>query len=138
VMVGRAAIGRPWVFAEINHYLDTGSLLPPPAIPDRLTVAWQHLREKVEGSPVPVLMVRMMRKHLAAYMHGWPDGHSLRAKLMTRDSLESIRDLFSEYLSGHPDLPRSDGDDWLERFVPLDRGWPHVGTSRGERISVVI
>ena len=121
VMVGRAALGRPWVFAQINHYLATGRKLPEPAIADRLTVAWMYLREKVEGSTHPDLAVHSQRKVMAAYFKGWPDTHELKAHFMTLESIPEIRALFTQYLAGHPDLPRCNGDDWIERYIPLDR-----------------
>ncbi|MEW5701413.1 MAG: tRNA dihydrouridine synthase DusB [Candidatus Zixiibacteriota bacterium] len=121
VMVGRAALGRPWIFAEINHYLATGRLLPEPSIADRLTLAWMHLRDKVAGSAIPDVIVRSQRKTMAAYLRGWPDTHELKAIFMNLESLADIRSLFVRYLADHPDLPRCEGDDWLDRHVALDR-----------------
>lgn len=121
VMVGRAALGRPWVFAEINHHLATGDKLPEPAIADRLTVAWMHLREKVEGSTHPDLAVRSQRRVMAAYFRGWPETHELKAHFMRLESLAEIRALFARYLADHPDLPHHDDDDWIDQYIPLDR-----------------
>lgn len=123
VMVGRGALGRPWIFAQINRYLETGEILPEPAIRDRICVAWQHLSDKLAGSHNDPGIVRLMRKQLAAYIKGWPDGHALKARLMSAVDPGQIREAFADYLIIHPDLPRIDGDGWMAGYVTLDYGW---------------
>ncbi|MBI3872171.1 MAG: tRNA dihydrouridine synthase DusB [candidate division Zixibacteria bacterium] len=124
VMVGRAALGRPWIFAEINHFLELGERLPPPALADRLCVAWEHLRQKVETSPdTPAVAVRGMRKQLAEYLRGLPYTHELKAHLMRVETVGQIRMLLSEYLDAQRDLSEAPGDDWLSDFMPLERDW---------------
>ena len=44
VMVGRAACGRPWIFSEIKHYLETGETLPPPSPDEQLEIMNEHIR----------------------------------------------------------------------------------------------
>jgi tRNA-dihydrouridine synthase B len=123
VMVGRGALGRPWIFAQINHYLETGDLLPEPAIPDRMCVAWRHLCDKLADAKNDPGVVRLMRKQMAAYVKGWPDGHMLKAQLMSAIDPPQIREAFAEYLSGHADLPTADGDGWIADYIDLDRDW---------------
>lgn len=123
VMVGRAALGRPWIFAQINHYLDTGQLLPEPSVADRLCVAWRHLTDKLTATSHESSTVRMMRKQLAAYITGLPDGHALRVQLMSADEAAQIRDSFTSYLSLHPELLCHEHNGWIEDYLPLDRGW---------------
>jgi nifR3 family TIM-barrel protein len=123
VMVGRGALGRPWIFAQINHYLETGDKLPEPAIRDRICVAWQHLSWKLTGSAGAPAVVRQMRKQLAAYIKGWPDGHALKVRLMAAVESQQIKEAFADYLSIHPDLLRADGDDWMSGYVAIDRDW---------------
>jgi len=124
VMVGRAALGRPWIFAEINHYLATGETLPEPAIADCLAVAWQHLLEQIRVTPEsPAIVIRSMRKQLAAYVKGWAGSHELRSRLMHLESENAIRALLSDYLESHPEWSRREGDAWLDRYLPLDRDW---------------
>jgi nifR3 family TIM-barrel protein len=124
IMVGRAAVGRPWIFAEINHYLESGKLLPEPPPADVLAVAWHHIGEKIRVTPEPApVVVRSMRKVMAAYIKGWPGSHELRNRLMQIEGPGEIRTLFAEFLSTHPDSTRCDGDGWLDRYLPLDRDW---------------
>ena len=72
VMIGRATYGRPWIFREIRHYLDTGELLPQPSVCERVEIAKRHLAKSVEvkGERVGVLE---MRRHLSNYFKGLPD-----------------------------------------------------------------
>jgi hypothetical protein len=60
---------------------------------------------------------------MAAYVKGWPDTHVLKARLMELESASEVRALFAHYLSTHPDQPRVEGDDWIGRYLPLDRDW---------------
>ena len=66
VMIGRATYGRPWIFREIRHYLDTDELLPQPSVCERVEIAKRHLAKSVEvkGERVGVLE---MRRHLSNY-----------------------------------------------------------------------
>lgn len=82
IMIGRATYGRPWIFREIRHYLDTGELLPQPGVAERVEIAKKHLLKSVEvkGEKVGVLE---MRRHLSNYFKGLPDFKSTRLKLVT-------------------------------------------------------
>ncbi len=124
IMVGRAAVGRPWVFAEINHFLETRERLPEPPPSDVLAIAWHHIDEKIRVTPEPAaVVVRSLRKVTAAYIKGWPGSHELRDRLMRIEEPQEVRALFADYLALHPDPPRQDGDDWLDRYFPIDRDW---------------
>lgn len=123
VMVGRAALGRPWIFAEINHHIETGEMLPAPRVEDRVCVAWGHLQEKIAHGPDELGAIQLMRKQMAAYFRGMPGAAQMRGALMTCDTASGIRCLFTSYLNEYPQTQFSDGDNWIERFVPLDRGW---------------
>jgi len=123
VMVGRGALGRPWIFAQINRLLENGEILPEPCIADRICVAWQHLSDKLAESNNDPGIVRLMRKQLAAYIKGWPDGHALKARLMSAIEPGEIRSAFIAYLSEHPDIARVEGDDWLAGYISIDRDW---------------
>jgi len=82
VMIGRATYGRPWIFAEIRHYLQTGELLPQPSVSERVELAKLHLAKSIEfkGEKAGVLE---MRRHLSCYFKGLPDFKSTRLKLVT-------------------------------------------------------
>ncbi len=82
VMIGRATYGRPWIFREVRHYLQTGEILPQPSVSERVSIAKRHLLKSVEvkGEKVGVLE---MRRHLSCYFKGLPDFKSTRLKLVT-------------------------------------------------------
>ena len=82
VMIGRATFGHPWIFREIRHYLDSGELLPPMSVRDRVTLARKHLARSLElkGDKAGILE---MRRHLSCYFKGLPDFKETRLKLVT-------------------------------------------------------
>lgn len=75
IMVGRATEGNPWIFREISHYLDTGELLPHPALEEVKEMILRHARLQLEYKGEYTGM-REMRKHVAWYTAGFP--HSAR------------------------------------------------------------
>lgn len=89
IMIGRAAIGYPWIFNEIKHYFATGELLPSPTISDRVEATKNHLLWSVEwkGERQGVLE---MRRHYANYFKGIPNFKEHRQRLVTLDSSEEI------------------------------------------------
>src|SRR5437762_2692760 len=62
IMIGRSAIGYPWIFREIHHYMSTGELLPAPTVEERVAVSKNHLRKSVEWKG-PVVGINEMRRH---------------------------------------------------------------------------
>ncbi len=82
VMIGRASYGRPWIFREAKHFINTGELLPEPTVAERVAIARRHLLLSVEvkGEVVGVLE---MRRHLSHYFKGLPDFKETRLKLVT-------------------------------------------------------
>ena len=89
IMIGRAAIGYPWIFREIKHYFATGELLAPSTIADRVAAARNHLIWSVEwkGERQGVLE---MRRHYANYFKGLPNFKEHRQRLVTLDSAAEI------------------------------------------------
>ncbi len=89
VMIGRAAIGYPWIFREIKHFRETGNHLPPPTLEERLAACRKHLAGSVEwkGEKLGVLE---MRRHYANYLRGIPHMKEWRMKLVTADTAAEI------------------------------------------------
>ncbi len=92
VMIGRAAIGYPWIFNEVKHFLKTGEHLAPPSIDDRVHVCKSHLTKSVEWKGEHVGIVEM-RRHYANYFKGLPNFKETRGKLVTTDSLNEILEM---------------------------------------------
>lgn len=94
VMIGRAAIGYPWIFREIKHFLATGETLAPPTLEERLTACRKHLNGSVEwkGERLGILE---MRRHYANYLKGLPNIKDFRAQLVSVDTHAEIEEIFS-------------------------------------------
>jgi nifR3 family TIM-barrel protein len=92
MMIGRAAIGYPWIFNEIKHFLATGRHLPPPTIEQRIRVIREHLSHSVEwkGAIVGILE---MRRHYTNYFKGFPHIKEFRNQLVLRKSVEEIEEV---------------------------------------------
>jgi tRNA-dihydrouridine synthase B len=92
LMIGRAAIGYPWVFDEIKHYLRTGEHLPPPVIEQRISVIRDHLLRSMEWKG-PVVGILEMRRHYANYLKGFPHIREFRNQLVQKKTLEEIEEV---------------------------------------------
>lgn len=92
LMIGRAAIGYPWIFREVKHFLATGEKLPPPTIEERVDVCKRHVQLSVEwkGEKLGILE---MRRHYATYLKGLPNIKEYRTLLVTKDTREEIVDV---------------------------------------------
>jgi nifR3 family TIM-barrel protein len=95
VMIGRAAIGYPWIFDEIKHFVKTGEHLSPPTIEDRVNVCRKHLYKSVEWKN-GVVGILEMRRHYANYLKGLPNIKEYRNKLVTLKTVEEIDEVLNE------------------------------------------
>lgn len=95
VMIGRAAMGNPWIFKQTVHYLQTGELLPGPTPEERVATALRHLDMLVEFKGELVAGWEM-RKHAAWYMKGLRGAARLREKVNRTQSLEQMREAIRE------------------------------------------
>lgn len=95
IMIGRAAIGYPWIFDEIKHYRKTGTHLPPPSIEDRVEVCRKHLQKSFEWKG-PVVGIFEMRRHYANYLKGLPGIKDYRYQLVTLKTVEEINAVLDE------------------------------------------
>lgn len=103
LMIGRAAQGRPWLFKEIEHYLDTGKQLPAPALATQARVIQQHLQKLYQfyGDKRGVLYAR---KHVAEYVAELPNSKNFRMRFNLfedpNNQLNSLQEYFA-ILEGH-------------------------------------
>jgi len=89
IMIGRAAIGYPWIFNEIKHFFKTGQHLPPPTIGDRISVCKAHLDFSIRWKSKHAGIVEM-RRHYSNYFKGLPHFKDYRLSLVTADSYDEI------------------------------------------------
>jgi tRNA-dihydrouridine synthase B len=98
VMIGRAAQGRPWIFREITHYMQTGRHLPEPSAADISRILVGHL-ENLYAFYGEYTGVRTARKHIAWYSKGQRDGNAFRQQVNQVESaaaqLQFVRDYFA-------------------------------------------
>lgn len=109
IMIGRATYGHPWIFKEIRHYLDTGDILPPMSVSERVELAKKHLAKSIEikGERVGVLE---MRRHLSCYFKGLANFKETRLKLVTTDSPEELYKIIDGIADRwHDDIISPDG-----------------------------
>ena len=89
IMIGRAAIGYPWIFNEIKHFVKTGQLLPKPSIINRVQVCKNHLQKSIEWKGEKLGVVEM-RNHYANYFKGIANFKDIRIKLVTLNKAEDL------------------------------------------------
>lgn len=95
IMIGRAAIGYPWIFREIKHYIQTGEMLAPPTLEERVEVCRKHLRKSLEWKG-PIVGINEMRRHYANYLKGLPNIKEYRNRLVTLKTMEEVEDVLDE------------------------------------------
>jgi nifR3 family TIM-barrel protein len=96
VMVGRGAIGNPWIFERTHHYLETGELLPEPTVDDRIDLCAEQLRRSVEhhGERYGVII---MKKHYGNYLKGVHNSRGLRGAIMKESEMQPILELLHQF-----------------------------------------
>lgn len=100
IMIGRAAIGYPWIFREIKHYLATGEILPAPTLAERVGVCKKHLRKSVEWKG-PKVGIFEMRRHYTNYLKGLPGIKDYRARLVTLMEPAEIESVLDEVTANY-------------------------------------
>ncbi|MCR4909726.1 MAG: tRNA dihydrouridine synthase DusB [Bacteroidales bacterium] len=103
IMVSRATYGRPWIFRDIRHYLDTGELLPEPSVREKVAIARRHLRLSLDlkGEPRGVYE---MRRHLSCYFRGLPDFKETRIRMVTTLDVPELFSILDEIEERYADL----------------------------------
>ena len=98
IMIGRAAIGYPWIFNEIKHFFETGTHLPQPTIADRVEAAKNHLQWAMDwkGEKLGILETR---RHYTNYFKGIPNFKDLRMKMVSSEEPQFIFETFDEVLN---------------------------------------
>jgi tRNA-dihydrouridine synthase len=95
IMIGRAAIGHPWIFREIRHYFETGELLAPPDFHERIDACRTHFEKSIAWKGEKVGIVEM-RRHYAGYFKGISNFKEYRTRLVTARNQAEVEDIFGE------------------------------------------
>jgi nifR3 family TIM-barrel protein len=116
VMIGRGALGNPWMLYRTVHYLTTGELLPDPTPSEKIRIAVLHL-DRLSDLKGESVAVREMRKHLAWYLKGLPESAMVKNQVMdltTRSGVVSVL------------------DDYVKKVEEMLKNEPVVGSDSGE------
>ncbi len=97
VMVGRGALGNPWIFDRARRLVDTGELVPPPTVRERLDMLLAHMALVERRSDRSLHSLYPMRKHVGWYTKGLPGSSGLRKVLGTTESWEELRRLVLDF-----------------------------------------
>lgn len=95
IMIGRAAIGYPWIFREIKHFFKTGEHLAGPTLNERVEVCRTHLEKSIAWKG-PKTGIFEMRRHYANYFKGIPDFKFYRMKLVSLENIDAIISVLAE------------------------------------------
>ena len=96
IMIGRAAQGRPWIFREVEHFLETGEKLPEPNVAEVRNILLEHLRN-LYNFYGEYTGVRVARKHISWYSKGHPHGAVFRQLVNRVDTVEEQLQLIQEF-----------------------------------------
>ena len=98
VMIGRGALGNPWLIKEIVAYLEDATILPEPSYRDRINMCYKHLDYllKIKSEKVSVLE---MRSHVSWYLKSLPGNTSVKKEIMSAKNSEEIKKILNNYLN---------------------------------------
>ena len=89
IMIGRGAQGNPWIFKRINHYMQTGEILPNPTAEEKINTAIEHMKLAV-AEHGEYVAVREMRKHIGWYIKGLKNSARFRDEINKLTDCESV------------------------------------------------
>ncbi len=95
VMIGRAAIGYPWVFREMKYFIEKGEMPAPPTIAERVEACRRHLKKSVEWKGEKLGLLEM-RRHYTNYLKGLPHIKEFRTRLVTADKTEEVLEVLTD------------------------------------------
>lgn len=101
IMIGRATVGRPWIFKEIREFITTGQLISPLTLKEKVDLARLQFHKSLEIKGIP-RGIYEMRRHFINYFKGLPDFRDIRMKLVTTMDLAEIEQLLDQILVIYP------------------------------------
>ena len=101
IMIGRGSMGAPWIFEEINHYLETGKPMGAPSLKFKLGIALEQLKCSIEVKGTRMGLLEM-RKHLTHYLKGFEGARDLRQRLLTSDDADWVVKTLGEIYESLP------------------------------------
>ena len=105
LMIGRGAIGRPWLFKEVKHFLETGKLTPFPTVSEVVEVLREQIRLNLEWRDNERVGILMLRRHFAKYFPGLPNFRELKIKLLRADTSNEVHEILNKIIMVYGDYP---------------------------------
>lgn len=105
LMIGRGAIGRPWLFREVKHYLKTGENLPFPTVAEVVEILKEQLRLNLEWRDNERSGILMMRRHFAKYFPGLQNFRDLKVKLLKAETSEEVHLVLAQIVEQYENQP---------------------------------
>ncbi len=96
LMIGRGAIGRPWIFKEVKHFFETGEVLPPPTVSEIVQNVRDQLKMSIEWRDNVRTGILLMRRHFAKYFPGMANFRQHRIKLLQATEYEDVQKILNE------------------------------------------
>lgn len=103
LMIGRGAIGRPWIFNEIKHYFSTGELLPSPTVKEVVDVLREQIKKNLEWRENERSGILMMRRHFAKYFPGLWNFRELKIKLLRAETNREVNEIIDKIVELYGD-----------------------------------
>ena len=104
LMIGRAAIGRPWIFKEIKHFMKTGEVLSAPLVSEVVKNVKEQLLMNVEWKESERAGIMIMRRHFARYFPGLPRFRELKIRLLRAETILEVNQTLEEIVKGYGNL----------------------------------
>lgn len=138
VMIGRAAIGNPWIFREAAHSMKSGQMLPPPTLDERIATALDHLAMSIEYKGYRYGIIEF-RKYWGGYLHGLPLASAARRELVVINEFDEIVLRLDRYREEVADFERGRSE-WLQFHSSLASSVESAvhGNACGERSQAVV
>ena len=103
IMIGRAAIGYPWIFNEIKQFFKDQTLLPEPTLADRLLAVQQHAEWSTEWKGERTGLLEM-RQHYSNYFRGIPHFKAYKKRFLEIDTLTDMKELIQEVIENYTEI----------------------------------
>ncbi len=106
VMIGRGAIGRPWIFKQIKHYFQTGEILPDLSVAEQIDILKEQILLSVDWID-EIRGILHMRRHMAAMFKGLPHFRELRIQMLRAESIEELWRIFELIRERYSEVERA-------------------------------
>jgi tRNA-dihydrouridine synthase B len=104
LMIGRPAIGRPWIFKEIKQFLENGTILKPLTVAEIVKEIKEQLNLTIEWKDNERISILLMRRHFAKYFPGLPGFRKMRTKLLQAQTVKEVNEILGDIIDTYGEL----------------------------------